>query len=145
MMKAFVLICLFGSALSAIIPEQHSGIQSFRVTGKLLCGTQPASNVQVKLIDDDFGPDPDDTLDQGYTDSSGQFDLSGDTTEMTTIDVNLKIYHDCNDDLIPCQRRWKFELPNNYITSGKTPMKTLDIGTWNLEAILPGENHDCIH
>ncbi|KAI6235189.1 Transthyretin-like protein 46 [Aphelenchoides besseyi] len=115
MMKVCVLLCLFGCALAAIIPEQHSGIQSFRVTGKLLC------------------------------DSSGQFDLSGDTTEMTTIDVNLKIYHDCNDDLIPCQRRWKFELPNNYITSGKTPMKTLDIGTWNLEAILPGENHDCIH
>uniref|UniRef100_A0A183CKN5 ML domain-containing protein n=1 Tax=Globodera pallida TaxID=36090 RepID=A0A183CKN5_GLOPA len=48
-------------------------------------------------------------------------------------------YHDCNDGLIPCQRRWKFELPNHYITSGKHPGKTLDIGTWNLEAKMPGE------
>lgn len=38
---------------------------------------------------------------------------------------------------MPCQRRWKFELPNNYITSGKHPQKTLDIGTWNLEAKMP--------
>jgi len=110
-----------------------------------MCGTSPATNVRVKLIDDDFGPDPDDEMDQGYTDQNGYFELSGDTTELTTIDPHLKIYHDCNDGMIPCQRRWKFELPNHYITSGRQPRKTLDIGTWNLEAKLPGEGHDCIH
>lgn len=71
-----------------------------------MCGDQPASNVRVKLvifskklkyqlfkIDDDFGPDPDDDLDSGYTDSQGNFLLAGDTTELTTIDPHLKI---CN-------------------------------------------------
>ncbi|VDM44194.1 unnamed protein product, partial [Toxocara canis] len=91
------------------------------------------------------GPDPDDELDAGYTDEKGHFDLSGDTTEMTTIDPHLKIYHDCNDGITPCQRRWKFELPNHYITGGRMPQKTLNIGTWNLEAKLPDESHDCIH
>ncbi|KAI1725565.1 transthyretin-like family domain-containing protein [Ditylenchus destructor] len=140
---AILLLCNF--AYSSIIPQQHTGIQSYRVRGKLLCGEAPAKDVRVKLIDDDFGPDPDDDLDSGYTDEQGIFELSGDTTELTTIDPHLKIYHDCNDGVIPCQRRWKFELPNHYITSGKHAQRTLDIGTWNLEAIMPDESHDCIH
>ncbi|KHN75488.1 Transthyretin-like protein 46 [Toxocara canis] len=130
---------------ASIIPQQHTGVQSYRVIGTLLCGDSPAVGVRVKLIDDDFGPDPDDELDAGYTDEKGHFDLSGDTTEMTTIDPHLKIYHDCNDGITPCQRRWKFELPNHYITGGRMPQKTLNIGTWNLEAKLPDESHDCIH
>jgi len=72
----------------------------FQVKGRLLCGDAPAANVRVKLVDDDFGPDPDDDLDSGYTDEQGMFDLQGDTTELTTIDPQLKIYHDCNDGII---------------------------------------------
>uniref|UniRef100_A0A8R1TVD1 Transthyretin-like family protein n=1 Tax=Onchocerca volvulus TaxID=6282 RepID=A0A8R1TVD1_ONCVO len=121
------------------------GIIALLVTGRLFCGIQPAPGVRVKLVDDDFGSDPDDDLDAGYTDQHGYFKLSGDTNEMTTIDPHLKIYHDCNDGVTPCQRRWKFELPNHYITNGKVPQKVLDIGTWNLEAIMPDESHDCIH
>jgi hypothetical protein len=34
-----------------------------------------------------------------------------------------------------------FQLPNKYITSGKLPTKSLDIGIWNLEAKMPGESH----
>ncbi|CAD5221622.1 unnamed protein product [Bursaphelenchus xylophilus] len=128
----------------SLIPEQFTGVQSYKVIGHLLCGTEPAKNVRVKLVDDDFGPDPDDDLESGYTDENGFFSLAGDTREVTTIDVHLKIYHDCND-LLPCQRRWKFELPNSYITKGPVPSKVLDIGTWNLEAKMPGEGHDCIH
>ena len=123
----------------------HSGTQSYRVKGQLKCGSQPAAQVRVKLIDDDDGPNPDDLLDQGYTDGQGRFDLSGDTSEITRIDPTLKIYHDCNDGIKPCQRRWKFELPNKYINSGVNPTKMIDIGTWNLEAELPDEERDCIH
>ncbi|KAL6725695.1 hypothetical protein Aduo_007731 [Ancylostoma duodenale] len=119
--------------------------QSVAVRGKLMCGSQPAANVQVKLLDEDHGPDPDDELDSGYTDANGFFELAGFTTERTTIDPHLKFYHDCNDGITPCQRRWKFELPNHYITRGNEPTKFMDIGTWNLEALLPGESHDCQH
>ncbi|KJH45208.1 Transthyretin-like family protein [Dictyocaulus viviparus] len=45
----------------------------------------------------------------------------------------------------PCQRRWKFELPNHYIARDNENKKIMDIGTWNLEALLPGESHDCLH
>lgn len=46
-----------------------------------------------------LGPDPDDLLDQGYTDEQGMFMLKGDTSELTTIDPVFKVYHDCDDNL----------------------------------------------
>ncbi len=46
------------------------------------------------------GLDPDDELDAGYTDAGGKFELKGDTRELTPIDVQLKIYHDCYDDKV---------------------------------------------
>ena len=36
----------------------------------------------------------------GYTDEDGRFQLYGDETEFSTIDPVLKIYHDCNDELV---------------------------------------------
>ena len=65
--------------------------------GKFLCGIKPARDVEVKLVDDDFGPDQDDVLDSKLTNAEGFFEVKGTTRELTTIDVHLKIYHDCND------------------------------------------------
>lgn len=45
------------------------------------------------------GPDPDDVLDEGTTDSNGGFELEGSTRELTTIDPVFKIYHDCDDGI----------------------------------------------
>ncbi|MFH4974040.1 hypothetical protein AB6A40_000749 [Gnathostoma spinigerum] len=145
MFHVLLIVVLTAIACGSVLPEQNSRIQSYRVKGQLLCGDQPAKGVRVKLIDDDFGSDPDDELEAAYTDENGRFTLDGGTKERTTIDPHLKIYHDCNDGSKPCQRRWKFELPHHYITDGDNPQRTLDMGIWNLEAILPGESHDCIH
>ncbi|KIH56380.1 Transthyretin-like family protein [Ancylostoma duodenale] len=70
--------------------------QSVAVRGKLMCGSQPAANVQVKLLDEDHG-DPDDTLDTVVTKADGVFSVSGYASELTIIDPELRIYHDCND------------------------------------------------
>ena len=64
-----------------------------------VCDGKPASNVKVKLYDDDRGIDTDDLLASGKTDSQGRFELSGYTHEFTTIDPKLNVYHDCNDGL----------------------------------------------
>uniref|UniRef100_A0A0N4Z3B4 Transthyretin-like family protein n=1 Tax=Parastrongyloides trichosuri TaxID=131310 RepID=A0A0N4Z3B4_PARTI len=129
-----------------ILPKQKSsGMQSLSVKGRLLCGDEPAGQVRVKLVDQDYGPDSDDDMAAGYTDIDGYFQLSGSAEELTTIDPHLRIYHDCNDGFTPCQRRWKFELPNHYITNGASSSHVMDIGTWNLEARMPDESHDCIH
>ncbi|VDP06394.1 unnamed protein product [Heligmosomoides polygyrus] len=41
--------------------------------------------------------DPDDVLDESYSDIDGRFHLSGATEELTAIEPVLEIYHDCND------------------------------------------------
>ncbi|VDL72967.1 unnamed protein product [Nippostrongylus brasiliensis] len=124
--------------------------QSIAVKGRLLCGEKPAANVRVKLWEEDTGPDPDDLLDQGHTDSNGEFKLQGGTTETTPIDPYLKIYHDCNDvtGLLsvpkPGYRKVKFALPDKYISDGMTPKKTMDIGVINLELIFYDEERKLI-
>ncbi|VBB34179.1 unnamed protein product [Acanthocheilonema viteae] len=71
--------------------------QSVRVKGRLLCGSQPASSILVKLVDKDNGVTSDDLMASSYTDSGGKFDLHGNSYELSTIDPEIRIYHDCND------------------------------------------------
>lgn len=43
-------------------------------------------------------PDPDDLLDQSFTDLNGEFVLKGSTSEDWNIEPVLKISHDCADE-----------------------------------------------
>ncbi|KAK5975092.1 Precursor transthyretin like protein 1 [Trichostrongylus colubriformis] len=136
-MKYILLISAIGMALAM-------RDQSIAVRGKLMCGSKPASNVRIKLWEEDGGPDPDDLLDEGYTDDGGEFELSGGTAELTPIDPIFKVYHDCDDGIKPGSRKVKFFLPKSYITNGKKPHKTFDIGVLNLETIFPKEEREMI-
>ncbi|GMR39254.1 hypothetical protein PMAYCL1PPCAC_09449 [Pristionchus mayeri] len=136
-MKIALIFALFGCALAM-------RDQSIAVTGKLVCGDKPASGVRVKLWEEDTGPDPDDLLDQGYTDTDGSFSLQGGTAELTPIDPVFKVYHDCDDGILPGARKVKFGLPKSYITAGKVPKKTFDIGIINLETIFKQEEREMI-
>uniref|UniRef100_A0A914PJJ2 Uncharacterized protein n=1 Tax=Panagrolaimus davidi TaxID=227884 RepID=A0A914PJJ2_9BILA len=135
-------ILLFFVFLSAVFAFRR---QSVAVQGRLMCGSMPARGVLVKLFDEDDGPDPDDLLDHGYTDNDGKFSLSGDTVEFTNIDPELRVYHSCNNYVNPCNREWIIQIPDKYISAGKTPTKVFDFGTMNLEIELEDEGHDCIH
>ncbi|CAJ0942496.1 unnamed protein product, partial [Mesorhabditis belari] len=110
-----------------------------------MCGNEPAANIKVKLYDDDSGPDLDDLMAEGATDSLGQFLLHGTASEVMTIDPKLNIYHDCEDGA-PCQRKVSIHLPPSYVTDGRdAPDRYFDIGVLNLEAKFEGEERDCIH
>uniref|UniRef100_A0A915PZB1 Transthyretin-like family protein n=1 Tax=Setaria digitata TaxID=48799 RepID=A0A915PZB1_9BILA len=79
--------------------------QSAGVRGILTCGDKPLANTKVKLWDKDnlvpsAGIDLDDLLQEGKTNDQGYFELSGYTSELTTINPVLKIYHDCNDGIM---------------------------------------------
>ncbi|CAB3396482.1 unnamed protein product [Caenorhabditis bovis] len=137
MLKNFLLLATLIGVCSALD-------QSYAVKGKLLCGAKPAANVRVKLWEEDSGPDPDDLLAQGYTDSNGDFKLEGGTAELTPIDPIFKVYHDCDDGIKPGSRKVKFGLPKSYITNGKKALKTFDIGVLNLETIFPAEEREMI-
>uniref|UniRef100_A0AC35ER33 Uncharacterized protein n=1 Tax=Panagrolaimus sp. PS1159 TaxID=55785 RepID=A0AC35ER33_9BILA len=113
--------------------------------GLTVCDGKPATNVKVKLYDDDRGIDTDDLMASGKTDGSGHFDLQGYTHEFTTIDPKINIYHDCNDGLTPCQRKLSIMVPDKYITSGEHPERYFDAGVIELAGIFKGEERDCIH
>ncbi|GMT17968.1 hypothetical protein PFISCL1PPCAC_9265, partial [Pristionchus fissidentatus] len=119
--------------------------QSAAVVGTLMCNGRPASGVRVKLYDDDTGPDLDDLMDEGTTDSQGRFSLSGTTDEALTIDPKVNIYHDCDDGLWPCQRRITIFVPSSYVSSGKNPKMTYNAGSIELAGKFEGETRDCIH
>ncbi|CAJ0584192.1 unnamed protein product, partial [Mesorhabditis spiculigera] len=142
-MRGMLIICL-----ATLIPFSAAfRTQSVAVKGKLLCGDKPASGVIVKLSEDDgFNlPDPDDVIGQVKTSADGTFSLTGSTAELSVIEPELKIYHDCNDQHKECLRRWLIRIPSRYITDGETPTETLEIGTLNLEVQLEKEQRRCIN
>jgi len=135
-----LVFCLLCASLSNAL--MFGSEQRVIVKGRLICGDKPASNVQVKLFDIDTGFD--DLMGQMRTNANGEFNIDGKTSEITTIDPMLKIYHNCHD-WKPCDRRIRIDIPTSYIgKSGQTP-KTLDIGTWNLMQYYKDEDRDCIH
>ncbi|VDK46866.1 unnamed protein product [Anisakis simplex] len=118
--------------------------QGVAVRGQLMCGSSPANHTKVRIVDIDTGPDPDDTLDEKFTDGDGKFELNGYTRELTSIDPVLYIWHDCLDGLTPCQRKITFTIPKKFIHTGNpTPEQWVDIGVLNLQAQFEMEGREC--
>ena len=108
--KKFIIFFTF---ILAFYDAHGFRTQSAGARGVLMCGNKPLSDTLVKLWDNDRGPDLDDLMAETKTDSKGRFQLSGKTSEFTTIDVRLKIYHDCADGIMPCQRKASFIIPDS--------------------------------
>ncbi|KAI6184956.1 hypothetical protein M3Y97_00652600 [Aphelenchoides bicaudatus] len=126
------------------LPNLFGSVQSAAVRGQLKCNGQPAANVKVKLYDEDR-TDIDDLMDEGYTDEDGHFELSGKETELTSIDPKLNVYHDCNDESLPCLKKFSIYLPEDYVSEGPIPKKTFDAGVINLSGQFSGESRDCLN
>uniref|UniRef100_A0A915EG94 Uncharacterized protein n=1 Tax=Ditylenchus dipsaci TaxID=166011 RepID=A0A915EG94_9BILA len=147
----FHLEMLIHALLVALLVVSCSGLlgigrkQSAGVRGILMCDGKPASDVEVKLYDDDRGIDTDDLLAHGKTDSEGKFELKGYTHEITTIDPKVNIYHDCDDLITPCQRKLSIMLPDKYVSAGETPEQYYNVGILELSGTFKGETRDCIH
>uniref|UniRef100_A0A1I8A7R5 Transthyretin-like family protein n=1 Tax=Steinernema glaseri TaxID=37863 RepID=A0A1I8A7R5_9BILA len=116
--------------------------QTVGIKGKLLCGDSPLVGAEVKLWDEDTGPDPDDLLDSGTSGADGSFQLSGSETETTNIDPKFKVYHNCNNKW-PCKRKVTFTIPDKYINGGSQVGKWFEIGTLNMETIFEKEDRKC--
>ncbi|KHJ93612.1 Transthyretin-like family protein [Oesophagostomum dentatum] len=83
-------------------------------------------------------------MDEGKTDSSGNFYLRGGKREVTNIDPKVNIYHKCNYDG-PCVKKLDIVIPDEYITNSKTPQQVFNIGTINLAGTFTGESVDCVN
>ncbi|VDM14396.1 unnamed protein product, partial [Wuchereria bancrofti] len=80
---------------------------------------------------------PDDVLNETYTDDDGQFFIHGTTIEVNQIQPILKVYHNCLHDGLPGFRKIHFLVPYHFTNYGTHAEKVLDLGIFNLEAILP--------
>ncbi|KAM3724162.1 Transthyretin-like protein [Dirofilaria immitis] len=135
-----ILPCTYGAFGGLIGRTQSAGVE-----GILTCNGKPLSDVLIKLYDDDRGLDTDDLMAEGSTDNKGHFRISGFINELSSIDPKLNIYHDCNDDWIPCQRKISIMIPDSYISNGKTPRRFYNAGSIELAGKFKGETRDCIH
>ncbi|CAD5223606.1 unnamed protein product [Bursaphelenchus okinawaensis] len=130
-MRHFTLIALFTFNIVQILAREQNVIAN----GRLMCGSSPAVNVRVSLYDIDTAPDPDDLLDEMFTDIEGEFVVRGSTAEDTDIEPILKVTHDCEDDNKNHQGRRivTFAIPYSYVTLRGMPHKRFELGTINLE------------
>ncbi|VDO71094.1 unnamed protein product [Heligmosomoides polygyrus] len=120
--------------------------QGVAVKGVLKCGPIASNHSKVRIVDIDYGPDPDDTLDEKRTDASGRFELTGTTHELTPIDPVLYIWHECLDEQTPCSRKLKFVIPKKFIHNGNpTPEQWIDLGVINLEGAFDDEGRECVN
>ncbi|KAK6059835.1 Transthyretin-like family protein [Cooperia oncophora] len=115
-------------------------MQSIAVKGKVVCHNAPASNVTVKLYEEEIFFDT--KLDQSRTDSDGKFRLSGSKREITNIDPKVNIYHKCGYKGL-CIKRLKIYIPDKYITKGSHPDETYDAGTLHLDKKVKGQKTVC--
>uniref|UniRef100_A0AC34R4Q9 Transthyretin-like family protein n=2 Tax=Panagrolaimus sp. JU765 TaxID=591449 RepID=A0AC34R4Q9_9BILA len=143
-MKTLVCLLVVGVAVASAGILGIGKTQSAAVRGVLTCNGRPAENVKVKLYDEDR-TDLDDLMDEGVTDSQGRFELRGHETEITTIDPKLNVYHDCNDENVPCLKKFSIVIPDAFITEGESPLKTFDVGVLNLAGTFSGESRDCLN
>ncbi|KAF1761292.1 hypothetical protein GCK72_009548 [Caenorhabditis remanei] len=143
----FLGLLLVGSVASL---DLIGRTQSAAVKGKLMCEGKPASGVKVKLMESDnsFAPgflDSDDKMASGKSDSSGGFNLSGTSKELTGIEPYLAVFHDCKDGITPCQRVYRVNIPKSYTNSGSSAKKTYDAGVIELAGKYPGESRSCLN
>ncbi|EFO95589.1 hypothetical protein CRE_08800 [Caenorhabditis remanei] len=116
--------------------------QAVAVSGKLTCNGKAASNIKLKLYENEIIIDH--LMAEGHSDSNGEFKVSGSKSEITTIDPKLNVYHKCNYNGL-CYKKFTIKIPKDYVNKGKEAERTYDVGTLNLANKYPGESTDCIN
>ncbi|CAL2045200.1 unnamed protein product [Caenorhabditis brenneri] len=117
-------------------------MQAVAVSGRLICNGRPATNIKLKLYENEILFDR--LMEESRTDSNGQFRVSGSKREISRIDPKLNIYHKCNYNGL-CYKKFTIKIPKDYINNGREADRTYDIGTLNLANQYPGQSTDCIN
>ncbi|CAG9539650.1 unnamed protein product [Cercopithifilaria johnstoni] len=118
--------------------------QSVGVRGRLLCGNESLPNTQVKLWDKNtIGMD--DQLAAMKTNADGSYELKGGIGSIFGMNVVLKIYHDCDDGIKPCQRKVVLGIPDSYVTRSSNVEQWFNAGELNMQFKFPNEERSCIN
>ncbi|GMR36908.1 hypothetical protein PMAYCL1PPCAC_07103, partial [Pristionchus mayeri] len=133
-----LLLCL------SFLPSSAFLQQSVGVKGKLLCGNHNLAGAKVKLWDKNkIGQD--DLLEEGVTDFNGNFQLQGGSNGVFKMNVYLKVYHDCEDSIKPCQRKVSFRIPDSFVSRSSTPAQIFNASVLNMAIRYPDEERSCIN
>jgi 5-hydroxyisourate hydrolase-like protein (transthyretin family) len=137
-------LCVFGDD-----PTKYTDsitTRSTKAEGKLVCGDQPAKNVHVRLYKRNTD-DLNDVLGSAITGDDGRFKVEGNTgTHQGTdaqIDPHLKFYHFCDEaESKKGFRRVVLRYPRDFVTLGRVPRNSYNIGTLNLQLQYPNEGRE---
>ncbi|GMT15053.1 hypothetical protein PFISCL1PPCAC_6350, partial [Pristionchus fissidentatus] len=139
--EMFRLLIVF---VSLLFTTQAFLQQTVAVKGKLMCGQHNLGGAKVKLWDKNrLGQD--DLIAEGVTDINGNFQLQGGNNGVFKMNVYLKIYHDCEDSIKPCQRKVSFRIPDNFIYRAGSPEQIFNASVLDMSKRYPDEERSCIN
>ncbi|GMT36431.1 hypothetical protein PFISCL1PPCAC_27728, partial [Pristionchus fissidentatus] len=117
--------------------------KSVAVKGKLMCGEQNLGGAKVKLWDKNILED--DLLAEGVTDANGNFELLGRTSALFKMKVYFKVYHDCADGVVPCQRKVSLRVPDDFVFRAETPEKIFNTTALDMSTRYQNEKRSCMN
>ncbi|KHN85640.1 Transthyretin-like protein 5 [Toxocara canis] len=123
----------------------HAIIQSTGVKGQLICNGQPAKNIQLKLYDVHAKGSMDEKMAEGRSDKDGKFTVVGFVNRTDQFNPKINIYHDCDDGIKPCQRKFEIYIPDNFTSHSERPNKIYELGKIDLSEKWENETRDCFH
>ncbi|CAI2357631.1 unnamed protein product [Caenorhabditis sp. 36 PRJEB53466] len=133
--------------LVTIILLLPTTVVSFRdqivgVRGKLSCNNRFLQSATVRLIEKNYvGPDV--ILAENKTNYQGSYEVIGRGRGVLEMNVYLKLFHDCDDGIIPCQRTVSLRIPSSYISRGTSVNNYFEAGTMNMAFRYPDEQRSC--
>ncbi|KAI6186165.1 Trans-thyretin-related family domain family member [Aphelenchoides besseyi] len=143
MLKGLVFVSLIACAIAEDKYMSAIATRSTKVEGHLRCGVEPLANVHVRLFRT-ASEDLNEVISSGKTDDKGRFSVEGDTSrfegDQSAIDPYLRIYHKCDEEETKSgYRRVELRYPREFVTLGRVPRRTFNIGILNMEVIYPNE------
>jgi len=145
--KSGLILCLFALFACNVFATSYMesiSTRSTKVEGFLKCGKEPLPNAHVRLFRTS-SEDLSDVIASGVSDSQGRFSLEGDTSrfqgEASAIDPYLRIYHKCDEPESKSGfRHVVLRYPREFVTLGRVPRRTYNVGALNLELGFPKES-----
>uniref|UniRef100_A0A915PG76 Transthyretin/hydroxyisourate hydrolase domain-containing protein n=1 Tax=Setaria digitata TaxID=48799 RepID=A0A915PG76_9BILA len=149
-MIAILVLCSFVGLVISDSPKFSEIIstRSTAATGILMCGDTPATDVRVKLFRK-ASNDAKEVLSSKKTATNGHFEIDGDTAgrDEQGIEPMIRFYHRCDDDLKKTPKKvgyraFSITYPKEYVTIGRVPRKSFNVGKLNLQIMYPKESRD---
>ncbi|KJH47818.1 Transthyretin-like family protein [Dictyocaulus viviparus] len=116
--------------------------QTVGIAGHLTCNHAPASNVTLKLYDEDIIKDS--LLSQEELNDGGSFQMLGHKREFSGIEPYLEITHHCGVKR-GCQKKETIGIPERFVEKGHKIKSFYDIGTIDLNRSTKSFTIDCPH